>query len=311
MSKIKLKYIPHGVSEKFFFPITTAHPEYLALQEFKKHLYKGKEYDFTLLYNARNIRRKSVPDLMLAWKLFIDNLPEGAENKCALVMHTQVVDENGTDLQAVHEMLFGNSKKYNVIFDENKYPSNIMNLLYNATDGTILISSNEGFGLSLAEARMCGKMIIANSTGGMVDQMRFEDDEGKWIEYTPEFPSNHFGTYKECGEWAIPVFPSNVSMIGSVPTPYITDDRCDFRDVAKAIREMYDLGPEERKRRGEKGYEWVMSDESMMSARWMCKNIIDGIDETLEKWQPRHRFELIQLETPKQPKHYSDTPLVY
>jgi hypothetical protein len=52
-----------------------------------------------------------------------------------------------------------------------------------------------------------------------------------------------------------------------------------------------------------------MSDESMMSAKWMCKNIIDGIDETLEKWEPRHRFELIQVETPLQPKHYNKFPI--
>ncbi len=54
-------------------------------------------------------------------------------------LHTEVRDENGTDLQAVKEMLFGNEKKYNIIFDSNKYPSNVMNLLYNATDGCALI----------------------------------------------------------------------------------------------------------------------------------------------------------------------------
>jgi hypothetical protein len=42
----------------------------------------------------------------------------------------------------------------------------------------------------------------------------------------------------------------------------------------------------------------------MMTAANMCKNIIGGIDETFTKWQPRHLFELIQIKTPKQPKHY-------
>ena len=36
----------------------------------------------------------------------------------------------------------------------------------------------------------------------------------------------------------------------------------------------------------------------------MCKNVIEGIDETFAKFQPRHLFELIQIETPTQPKHY-------
>jgi len=137
-----IKYVPHGINEKIFFPITSEHPEYLALQDFKKALYQGKEYDFTMLYNARNIRRKSVPDLMLAWKIFKDQLPENEAKKCAFVLHTQVVDENGTDLQAVKDMLFGN-EECNIIFDQNKYPSNIMNLLYNATDVTALVSSNK------------------------------------------------------------------------------------------------------------------------------------------------------------------------
>ncbi len=36
--------------------------------------------------------------------------------------------------------------------------------------------------------------------------------------------TNHFGKYKKAGKWAFPVFPSNMSLIGSVPTPYIFDD---------------------------------------------------------------------------------------
>lgn len=302
-----IKYCPHGINEKYFFPITKSHAEYLALQEFKKHLYKGKEYEFTLLYNARNIRRKSVPDLLLSWKIFVDKLPLEQAKKTALVLHTQIIDDNGTDLEAVKQMLFGNQDKYNIIFDEGKYPSNIMNLLYNSTDGCVLISSNEGWGLSLTEARMCGKPIIATVTGGMQDQMRFEDENGKWIEFTPEFGSNHRGKYKKHGIWAYPVFPSNISLLGSVPTPYIFDDRVDPYDVADQINEMYNnklYNPELYQKQCEEAYKWVTSDESMQSARLMCKNITEGIEETLSKFQPRHRFELIQLETPEQPKHY-------
>lgn len=306
--KTLIKYCPHGVSSKFFFPITKSHAEYLALQEFKKQLYKGKEYDFALLYNARNIRRKSVPDLMLSWKIFVDELPEDKAAKTALVLHTQVVDENGTDLEAVRQMLFGNEKKYNIIFDEGKYPSNVMNLLYNATDGCALVSSNEGWGLSLTEARMCGKPIIATVTGGMQDQMRFEDENGEWIKFTEEFGSNHRGKYKKHGKWAYPVFPSNLSLLGSVPTPYIFDDRAEPFHIAEQITKLYDTkinNPELYKEQCDAAYEWVISDESMQSARLMCKNVIDGIDETFAKFQPRHRFELIQVETPKQPKHFN------
>lgn len=301
-----IKYVPHGINEDVFFPITKDQPEYLSLQEFKKQLYNGKEYDFTLLYNARNIRRKSVPDLMLAWKIFIDSLPEDKAKKCAFVLHTQPIDENGTDLFAVKDMLFGNNE-CNIIFNDGRYPANIMNLLYNATDITALISSNEGWGLSLTEAMMCGKPIIATVTGGMQDQMRFEDEDGKWIKFTEEFGSNHRGKYKKHGTWAYPVFPSNLSIVGSVPTPYIFDDRAEPFDIAEQIKKAWtekQMSEEIFAEKGKAAREWVTSDESMMSARWMCKNIIDGIDETFEKWTPRHRFEFITLETSKHPKHY-------
>jgi hypothetical protein len=302
-----IKYVPHGINENFFFPITPEKPEYLALQDFKKRLYGEKNYDFTLLYNARNIRRKCVPDLMLAWKIFIDQLPKEKQDKCALVLHTQRRDENGTDLVAVKDMLFGNSPQYNIIFDENKYPTNVMNLLYNATDGCALISSNEGWGLSLTEAMMAGKPIIATVTGGMQDQMRFEDENGEWIKFTEEFGSNHRGKYRKHGKWAYPVFPSNLSLVGSIPTPYIFDDRAEPFDIATSIAELYATkmyGPEEYKEQCQAAYEWVTSDESMMSTRLMSKNVIDGIEETLEKFQPRYSFELIKVEPLEQPLHF-------
>jgi glycosyltransferase involved in cell wall biosynthesis len=305
-----IKYVPHGINEDQFYPITSDQPEYLALQEFKKSLYSGKEYDFSLLYNARNIRRKCVPDLMLAWKIFVDQLPEDKAEKCALVLHTQIVDENGTDLNAVKDMLFGYNTKYNIIFDQNRYPTQLMNLLYNATDGCALISSNEGWGLSLTEAMMCGKPIIATVTGGMQDQIGFRDENDQLIKFTEEFGSNHRGKYKDHGSWALPVFPSNISIVGSVPTPYIFDDRASSEDIATQINELYKrktLHPEVYNVMCDEARKWVTSDESMQSSRWMSKNMIDGIEETLNKFQPRQSFELIKVETPNQPLHYVNT----
>ena len=301
-----IKYVPHGINEKLFFPITSEHPEYLAVQEFKKRLFGEKTYDFTLLYNARNIRRKCVPDLMLAWKIFRDQLPEDKRDKCALVMHTQRLDDNGTDLPAVQQMLFGREGG-NIVFDEGRYPANIMNLLYNATDACALISSNEGWGLSLTEAMMCGKPIIATVTGGMQDQMRFEDEKGEWIKFTEEFGSNHRGKYKKHGKWAYPVFPSNLSIVGSIPTPYIFDDRAEPFDIAKQIEALYKTKtetPEIYNEQCQAAYQWVNSEEAMMTSTAMSKNIMDGIEETFAKWEPRYAFELIKVEPLENPKHF-------
>jgi len=182
-----------------------------------------------------------------------------------------------------------------------------MNLLYNTADVVALVSSNEGWGLSLTEGMICGKPIIATVTGGMQDQMRFEDENGEWIKFTEEFGSNHRGKYKGHGDWAFPVFPSNRSLVGSVPTPYIFDDRAEPHDIAEQIMKVYKLKmerPDLYEMICQHAHEWVHSDESMMTAANMCKNAIEAIDTTFSKWQPRYAFELMKVEPLEQPKHF-------
>jgi hypothetical protein len=302
-----IKFVPHGINDKVFFPITNEQPEYLALQEMKKQLFKGKEYNFVAIWNSRNIARKCPSTVLEAWKYFVDSLTDEEANKTALIMHTQPLDENGTNLFAVKEMLMGNNPKYNVIFSEQRYTPQQMNLLYNCSDVGILISSNEGWGLSLTEAMMCGKPIIGNVSGGMQDQMRFENNKGEWIEFDKEFSSNHRADYMSCGKWAFPVYPSNLTLVGSQLTPYIYDDRVRAKDVADRLSVVHGLKtitPQTYNSICESAREWVTSDEAMMTIKWMSKNIADGINETFEKWKPKQKFQLIKAEIPTQPKHF-------
>ena len=300
-----IKYVPHGINEKAFRPITN-HDELKGLDAAYDSMFQGKDIEFVVFWNSRNIRRKSPGDVILSYRHFCDKIGPEKAKKCALVMHTTPVDQNGTDLNAVVEALY--TDYLNIFFSTNKLSPAQMNVLYNLADVTMLISSNEGWGLSLTESMMSGTPIIANVTGGMQDQMRFTKD-GKWIEFSKDFPSNHMGTYKEHGKWAKPVFPSNLSMVGSVPTPYIFDDRADFRDVADAIEYWYNMSPEERQEAGLAGREWVTSEESGMSADGMCKNVIESIDEAFDKWVPRKQYDVYEggYPTPKQITH----PLVY
>lgn len=300
--KTFISYVPHGISQTEFYPIDELHPQYQDLYEYRSKLLKGKEYDFVLLFNSRNIQRKAIPNTLLAFKTFIDTLPQEQAKKCCIVLHTQPVDNNGTDLYAVREMLFGETAEHHVIFSDQRVDTNKMNLLYNSADGVILLSSNEGWGLSVTEALMAGKPIIINVTGGMQDQARFEDEEGNWLEMNEKFSTNHLGRYKTCGKWAFPVFPSNISIQGSPQTPYITDNRCSYYDAYLAIRKLYECSPEERKERGLAGREWVTSDESQMSADNMCKNIVKSIDTAFAKWEPREPYEVIKVK-PRKKKH--------
>jgi glycosyltransferase involved in cell wall biosynthesis len=287
-----IKYVPHGINSNNFFKIEEGHEKYSDLLNYKKELFGKKEYEFVVLFNSRNIRRKSIPDTIVAFKLFLDSLPTEKADKCCLVLHTHQVDENGTDLPVVIDLFLGD-RANQIVFSNPGAGIDQMNFLYNIADVSILLSSNEGWGLSLTESLMSGTMIIANVTGGMQDQMRFEDSDGKWIEFTEDFCTNHFGKYKKCGDWAIPVFPSNISIQGSVQTPYIADDRVDFRDAAKAIREVYEMPKQERLTRGINGRTWVTSDEAMMSSDNMCKNIISSVDYTIDNFKPRNKFNII------------------
>lgn len=284
-----IEYVPHGLNEEVFKPLDKSDKE---LVEFKKQLFGGKEFDFVMFFNSRNIRRKQIPDTLFAYKIFIDSLSDEQARKCAFVLHTQVVDDNGTDLEAVREMLFGNDSKYNILFSNQILDPKGMNLLYNSSDVQILLTNNEGWGLSLTEAILAGNPIIANVTGGMQDQMRFSK-KGKWIDFSADFPSNHNGTIKEHGEWAFPVYPTNRSIQGSPLTPYIWDDRCNAEDAAEQIKAVYNLSKEERQARGLKGREWALSDEAGFTGEKMGQNVINTLDKLFKTWKPRAKYEFV------------------
>jgi len=286
-----ISYVPHGLNHNIFKPLDKNDP---ALVDFKKKLFKGKEYDFVLFFNSRNIRRKQIPDTLLAYRYFIDQLTVEQAKKCAFVLHTERVSPHGTDLDAVIE-LFLNGEQYNIIFTDSKFDPTNMNLLYNSTDAQILLTSNEGWGLSLTEAMLVGNPIIANVTGGMQDQMRFVDENDNWFTPSPKIPSNHRGTYKKHGGWAFPVFPSSRTIVGSPPTPYIWDDTCNPEDACKRIMEIYELTPEERQNRGLIGREWALGEEAGFTGEVQGKRIIESFGKLFDTWVPREKFEFINV----------------
>ncbi len=164
------------------------------------------------------------------------------------------------------------------------------------SDVVINLASAEGFGLGTMEAILTERVIIANVTGGLQDQMGFRDENGDLLDanvhYCAEWGSNHDGKYRTHGEWVLPIFPNNISIVGSPATPYIFDDRCDWREAADALRTVYDMTPEERARRGALGRQYAL--ENGFTAQQMADNFVDGIETTLANWKPRKRFTLIK-----------------
>ncbi len=286
-----IKYVPHGIDEKKFFPVVND----FEFEAFKENLLGKEEQDFVVLWNSRNIRRKNASDIILSWRLFLDQLPKEKAKKCTLILHTDPVDDNGTDLPRVIETLC-NPTDHKVIFTGQKYDEKHLNYLYNCSDAHMFMTDNEGWGLGLTESLTAGRMIIAPVQGGMQDQMRFEDENGDWVKFTTEWPSNVDGRYKKCGEWAMPIFPKTRSVKGSPMTPYIFASQCSIEDAAITLMKTYKMGKEERLRRGMAGREWVMSDESMCTGTNMGINFINNLDVLFDKWEPQPRYHLIKVD---------------
>jgi glycosyltransferase involved in cell wall biosynthesis len=302
-----LKYIPHGVNSNFFYSKTESDKDYKDYIKYKKHLL-GREYDFTMLFNSRNMRRKQLPDAMTAFRIFLDQLPKAEAEKCAFICHTEISSEHGTNLEAVREYLFGGKYDHNIKFSTHRLPPSNMHWLYNIADIQIQLSSNEGWGLALTEALLCETPFIATVTGGMQDQMGFIDKKGNWYTPTIDQPSNHYGTLKEHGGWSYPIYPTSISLQGSPQTPYIFDDRIDVRDAAKAIMNAY-KNRKQLKNMGKKGREWAMSEEIGFTSEIMSKRMLNGIDEVLDTFKVRENYEVInslQYE-PQRLRH----PLIY
>ena len=299
-----VKYVPHGIDEKMFFPVVNN----FEFEAFKEKILEKEEYDFVVLWNSRNIRRKNPSDLILAWRTFLDQLPVEKAKKCILLMKTEHVFEQGTDLPKVIETLCDpNIHKVKII--NHKFPPVELNYLYNVSDAHMFMTDNEGWGLGLTESLTAGRMIIAPVQGGMQDQMRFEDENGDWINFSTEHPSNADGKYKKCGKWAMPIFPKTRSVKGSPTTPYIFASQVSVEDAAIALMKTYKMGPKEREERGLAGREWVISEESGFTSKAMGQGFITNIDKLLTEWKPQPRFTITKVDDSTKPNNYNPQPI--
>ena len=284
----QITYVPHGISSRRFFKMEDDDVKIFDFDA--KHGMADKK--FKILYSNRNIRRKQPGDVLLAYKYFMDELTTEQQKECVLIFHCTPKDENGTDLPRIKKHLIPD---YDICFsydaDNRAFNDGEMNTLFNSADVYINLASNEGFGLGSCEAMTVGTPIIVNVTGGLQDQCGFKKN-GKYL--TPEdyveLGSNHEGVYKEHGDWAFPVYPSNRSLQGSIPTPYIWDDRCKPEDAAVQLRKLYDMGRSERKRLGALGTEFC--EKNQLTAKVMGQNFIKSMNGAFENWIPKKRYSL-------------------
>ncbi len=278
----QITYVPHGINENVFKPIE----EY---DDVKKLICGEKDYNFILFYNNRNIRRKRPSDIIASYKIFCDGLSKKNAEKCLLLLHTAPIDPNGTDLVEVAKKL---CPDYDIKFSNTKIEQVDLNKLYNLADCTINIADNEGFGLATAESIMAGTPIIVNVTGGLQDQCGFNFTADDYIEIGSLHDKKKSMHLVQEGEWAFPVWPSSITLTGSIPTPYIYEDRIDLNEVAERIRKVYDLGRKKRKKVGLLGREYALEN---LSSKIMCNSLKNGILETFNNFNKKERYKTYKL----------------
>jgi hypothetical protein len=65
----------------------------------------------------------------------------------------------------------------------------------------------------------------------------------------------------------------------------------------------YKLSSDKREEYGNAGREWILSDESRMSASKMCAALSECVDTCLNNWKPRKRFTLYKVKQKEQIKN--------
>jgi len=287
----QVSYVPHGIDKTEYFPTEVP-------ADFRSEILGGKEYDFIFFWSNRNIRRKQPSDVIMAFNKFCLELGEEKASKVALLMHTQPVDQNGTDLHAIINTL---APKCNVIFSDKRRNVSELNYLYNMSDVTINIAGNEGFGLTTAESVMAGTPIIVNVTGGLQDQCGFRfKDSGELLthdDYVKIGSLHEWRLWEDkvtWGEWATPIWSRAQTLAGSVPTPYIWDDKIDIHDLSEAMKSVYETPKQTLETNGLNGREAFLG-EMGLSKENMCQTLVDGVEGVFSNWTPRKQYELFKV----------------
>jgi len=281
IQKEKFNYIPHAVSPEIFKPLSEQECKQFKVDNFGPHADKS----FIAFWNNRNARRKMTGDVIASFAKFAEKV---GKRNVALAMHTAVNDPEGQNIIEV-------AKKFgiddNLIISESRVLPEVLNGFYNATDCTINIANNEGFGLSTLESMMAGSPIIAQMTGGLQFQLgdwwqdleTFNDQD-----YLHEVAKRRYSN--KTGTWTgIPIFPSTRSCTGSQTVPYIFDDRVSHEDVSKALLKMFEMGRKNRREIGLNASVWARTNFNLDS---MIMNWDKTLEKQIEKFKTTKRSNI-------------------
>jgi len=244
--------IPHGMDPSEFYPL----PDEIVKQERESLLRQAgrSNINFIIFWNNRNIARKRPGDVYQIFREFSKKHPDSL-----LLMHTQPIDREGTDLYGLMNDILSDSP---VVLSTSKFKSDRLNVLYNVSDVTLNIAYNEGFGLSVAESLCAGTPNIAVKTGGMIEQMT----DG----------TNVFGRLLE---------PNVKSLFGVPGAPYIYRDFVSNSDVVNALEHAYD-NKKEWKELGMSGRDHIINNFHINSTVQKWDELLQTVVKSPSTYKP-------------------------
>ena len=258
--EVDSSYIPHAVDGTIFKPLDPKQVSQIRAE-------KEMSDKFVCFWNNRNARRKQSGTLIWWFKNFLDKV---GHDKAALIMHTDVKDVHGQDLEAIiHELKLTNGE---VLFSRNKINAQDLAMVYNIADLTINISDAEGFGLSTLESLSCATPVLVNMTGGLQDQVT--DGE------------NWFGIGLE---------PSSKVVIGSQQVPFIYEDRLNEEDFIQALTKLYKMSPKNRTLMGIAGRQWTQKQFNFddFIKRW--DDLFTKVYDEKGSWDTRTNYQRYEV----------------
>lgn len=251
----RTNYVPHAVPPDMFTPMSR-HDIALARE---RMIGKERVDHFIPLFVSRNARRKAPSDVLFAFKLFLDRMEkEHGHKKSTMLMHCDPLDPEGPNLFSVVDVL---ELRNHVVFSKERVGFPDMNAIYNLSDCIVNISLAEGFGLSALEGKMCGKPIIAHTTGGLTRQV-VDHETGE--------------------EYGVAVKPAAKMLVGNQAVPYIVEDVTKHEDVADAYWKLYEMGQDKREELGKKarGHALKHYDINRMVGDWDRT-----LTQTIDDWK--------------------------
>ena len=224
-----VSYIPHSLPDDLFFKMPQEKTNIL-----RRNILKNKNEWFVILWLNRNIRRKRPGDLLLSYKMFLDNLSKEFDHKNAvMIMHTNPEDDAGLNLLEISKYL---NIEDHIIFSDDIVSTEEMNSLHNISDCCINISHSEGFGLSTLQSLQTGTPIIAVKTGGQTRQV---------IDHDTNF------------EYGVGIDIDQRILNGNQRIHYIYEDYASIENISSSIMKFYIKSDSEKKLISQRSIEYI------------------------------------------------------